>query len=131
MSTHSSILARRIPWLEKPGGLQSTGCKESDTTERLHFHFILLQGFPDSSIGKESACNTGDLDLILGLGRFPGEGKGYALQYSGLENSKDAIVPGVTKSWTRLSCFHFLSATEHSFLYYEKVLYILLLSFGL
>ena len=40
-------------------------------------------GFPDSSAGKESACNVEDLALILGLGRFPGEGKGYPLQYSG------------------------------------------------
>ena len=38
-ATHSSILAWRIPWTEEPGGLQSTGHKESDTTERLHFHF--------------------------------------------------------------------------------------------
>ena len=36
-ATHSSIFAWRIPWTEEPGGLQSTGCKESDTTERLHF----------------------------------------------------------------------------------------------
>ena len=39
MASHSSILAWRIPWTEEPGGLQSTGGKESDTTERLHFHF--------------------------------------------------------------------------------------------
>ena len=39
MATHSSILAWRIPWTEELGGLQSMGCKESDTTERLHFHF--------------------------------------------------------------------------------------------
>ena len=44
-------------------------------------------GFPGSSHGKESACNVGDLGLIPGLGRYPGEGKGYPLQYSGLENS--------------------------------------------
>ena len=39
MATHSSILAWRIPWTEEPGGLQSTGLKESDTTEQIHFHF--------------------------------------------------------------------------------------------
>ena len=44
-------------------------------------------GFPDSSVGKESACNAGDPGSIPGLGRSPGEGKGYPLQYSGLENS--------------------------------------------
>ena len=43
MATHSSILAWRIPWTEEVGGLQSTGCKESDTTERLHFHFMLAK----------------------------------------------------------------------------------------
>ena len=60
---------------------------------------ILLAGFPGGSAGKESACNVGDLDLIPG-GRSPGEGKGYPLQYSGLENSMDYTVHGVTKSWT-------------------------------
>jgi len=52
------------------------------------------------SAGKESACNVGDLGSIPGLGRFPGEGKGYPLQYSGLENSMDCIVLGVAKSQT-------------------------------
>ena len=47
----------------------------------------VLLGFPCGSAGKESACNAGDLGLIPGLGRSPGEGKGYPLQYSGLENS--------------------------------------------
>ena len=49
----------------------------------------------------------GDLGSMPGLGRSPGEGKGYPLQYSGLENSMDCIVNGVTKSWTQLSNFHF------------------------
>ena len=49
----------------------------------------------------------GDLDLILGLGRSPGKRKCYPLQYSGLKNSMDYIVPGVAKSWTRLSDCHF------------------------
>ena len=48
-----------------------------------------------------------DLGSIPGLGRSPGEGKGYPLQYSGLENSMDYIVRGVTESWTRLSDLHF------------------------
>ena len=59
--------------------------------------------------GKESACHVGDLGPISGLGRSPGEGKGYPLQYSGLENSMDCIVHGVAKSWIRLSDFHFTS----------------------
>ena len=55
---------------------------------------------------KEPACIAGDLSSIPGLGRSPGEENGYPLQYSGLENSMDSIVHGVTKSWTRLSDFH-------------------------
>ena len=54
-----------------------------------------------------SVCNVGDLGLIPGLGRSPGEGNGYPLQYSGLENSMDSLVHGVAKSRTRLSDFHF------------------------
>ena len=57
----------------------------------------VCMGFPDSSVGKESACNAGDLGSIPGLGRSPGEGKDYPLQYSGLENSVDCIVHGVAK----------------------------------
>ena len=60
-------------------------------------------GFPCDSADKESTCNVGDLGLIPRLGRSPGEGKGYPLQYSGLEDSMDCIVHGVTKSWTQLS----------------------------
>ena len=56
------------------------------------------RGFPGDSAGKESTCNVGDLGSILGLGRSPGEGNGYPLQYSGLENSMDCIVHGVTES---------------------------------
>ena len=66
-----------------------------------------LPGFSWGSAGKEPACNVGDLGSIPGLRRFAGEGKGYPLQYSGLENSMDCIVHGVTKSWTQLSDFHF------------------------
>ena len=57
-------------------------------------------GFPCGSAGKESACNAGYLGSIPGLGRSPGEGKGYLLQYSGLENFTDCIVHGVTESDT-------------------------------
>ena len=64
-------------------------------------------GFPHSSVGKESTCNAGDPCLISELGRSPGEGKGYPLQCSGLENSMDCIVHGVTESRTGLSNFHF------------------------
>ena len=65
--------------------------------------FKLISG---GSAGKESLCNVGDLGLIPGLGRSPGEGSSYPLQYSDLENSMDYIVHGVTKSQTTLSYFH-------------------------
>ena len=50
----------------------------------------MFLGFPCGSAGKESACNAGDLGLIPGLGKYSGEGKGYPLRYSGLENSMDS-----------------------------------------
>ena len=62
---------------------------------------------PYDSAGKESACNAGALGSIPGLGRSPGEGKGYPLPYSGLENSMDCVVHGVAKSQTWLIDFHF------------------------
>ena len=58
-------------------------------------------GFPGGSAGMESTCSAGDLSLIPGLGRYPGEGKGYPLQYSGLENSMDCIESDMTDD------FHF------------------------
>ena len=73
--------------------------------------------FPCGSAGKESARNAGDLGLIPGLGRSPGEGKGYPLQYSGLENSMDYIY-GVLKSRTQLSDFHFQLWFFHTVEYY-------------
>ena len=65
-----------------------------------------MMGFPGGSAGKESACNARDLSLIPGLGRSPGEGNGYPLQYSGLEKSMDYTVK---KSQAQLSEFHFYS----------------------
>ncbi|CAI9179824.1 unnamed protein product [Rangifer tarandus platyrhynchus] len=69
--TPVQFLIRKIPWRR----------------DRLPTPVFL--GFHCGSAGKESACNAGDLSLIPGLGRSPGEGKGYPLQYSGLENSMD------------------------------------------
>ena len=73
---------------------------------------IGLLYFPCISDSKESACNAGDLGLIPGLGRSPGEWNGHPLQYSFLENSMDrgawwATVHGVAKSWAQLSDSHF------------------------
>ena len=66
-----------------------------------HFHLTSVsQGFPCGSVVKECTCNSGDLGSIPGLGRSPQEGKGYPLQYSGLENSTECIVHGVEKSQT-------------------------------
>ena len=79
MATHSSTLAWKIPWMEEPGGLQSMGSLR-DTTEQLHFHFLLS---------------------------YTGEGNGHPLQCSCLEHLRDegawwAAVYGVAQSWTRL-----------------------------
>ena len=70
------------------------------------------RGFLHSSVGKESACNAGDLGSIPGLGRSPGERKGYPFQYSGLENSTDCYVHWVVKSQTWLTTFTFTSGPE-------------------
>ena len=70
-------------------------------------------GFPCGSAGKESVCSVGDLGSVSGLGRSLGEGNGYPLQYSGLENSMDCIVHGVAKSRTRLSEFNFHYTHTH------------------
>ena len=69
--------------------------------------FLLTVGYPPhphpcGSVGKESACNVGDLGSIPGLGRSPGEGKGYPLQYSGLENTIDESMRS-----KRVGHFHF------------------------
>ena len=77
--------------------------------------------FPCGSAGKESACNAGDLGSVSGLGRSPGEGKGYPLQYSDLENSMDSIVHEVAKSRTRLNNFY-LPGMEELFPRMESIL---------
>ena len=84
---------------------------------------------PCGSAGEESACNAGDLDSIPGSGRSPGEGKGYPLQYSGLENSMGCIVHGFAKSRTRRSDCHF-HWKNHSFDYryiIGKVMFLFLI----
>ena len=71
--------------------------------------FLLLMGFPCVSAGKESACSAGYLGSVPGLGRSPGEGKMYPLQYSGLENSMDLYRPWGRKEsdMTEQLSFHF------------------------
>ena len=73
---------------------------------------IWESGANSGPAGKESACNAGDLGSIPGLGRSPGERKGYSVQYSGLENPMDCVVHGVAKSRTQLSDFYSLQSTD-------------------
>ena len=74
---------------------------------------LLVLGFLDSSAGKESTCNMGDVGLIPGLGRSPGEWKGNPLQDSDPENSMVCIVQGVAESKRRFSfTFTFCSGSE-------------------
>ena len=68
-------------------------------------------GFPCGSAGKDSICNAGNLGSISGLGRSPGERKGYPLQFSGLENSMDYIVHGESDTTVLLSFSVFLGAS--------------------
>ena len=112
MATHCSILAWRSPWIEEPGGLQSMGSQRVShnwvTNTFTLSHSVHWVGLPCSSIGKESACNARDPGSIPGLERSLGEGNGYTLQYSCLENPLNrgawwASVHDVTKSRTWLS----------------------------
>ena len=71
-----------------------------------------MKSFAGGLDGEESSCNVEDLSLIPGLGRSPGEGEGYPLQYYGLENFMDCIVHGISKSWTQLSDLHTYTHTH-------------------
>ena len=71
--------------------------------------FLSFLGFPYGSAGKESTCNVGDLGLIPELGRSPGEGKGYPLQYSGLENSMESPWSCKESDTTERLSLHFTS----------------------
>ena len=106
MSQEATVrtLHRTTDWFQIGKGIQ--GCVLSPS--------LLNLGFPCGSVGKDSACNAGDLGSIPGLGRSPGEEKGFPLQYSGLD-SLDCIAHGVTRSRTRLSDFYF-----HLFNLYAK-----------
>ena len=99
----SACNAGLVPGLERSAG---EGYPLQYPWRRDKLPIPVFLGLPCGSAGKESTCNVEDLGLIPGLGRSPGEGKGYPLQYSGLENSVDCIVHGVTKSQTQPSDFH-------------------------
>ena len=81
--------------------------QEDPLEKRLATHFNILGLLLWLSWQRIRLNNVGDLGSMPGLGRFPGEGEGYPLQYSGLENSMDCLVYGVAKSRMRLSDFHF------------------------
>ena len=109
MATHSGVLAWEIPWTEEPGGLYSPwGHKESDTTERLHFHIHFHYSDRACQVVqwvKNPPANSGDVadtDLTPGLGRSPGVGNGNPLWCSCLgnpwrEEPSGAAVHGVAK----------------------------------
>ena len=98
-----------LPWINLPftENRRSSAMIGSFYLKFLKNISYLLKRLPCGLAGKESACDVGDLDSIPGLGRSPGEGKGYPLQYSGLENFMNCIVHGVAKSRTGLNDFHF------------------------
>ena len=122
----SSILGLKLLTWKRPGLVTIIFCVYSgdhmvfllwsvDKVNCIDCFFVIqpciFKGLPGGSDGKESACSAGDLDLILGLGRSPGEGNGYPLQYSCLENFTDkatwqATIHGVSKSQTQLSAYH-------------------------
>ena len=74
-----------------------------DTNSPTFLHLPLTRGFPDSSFGKESACNAGDLGLIPGSGRSTGEGIGYPLQYSWTSLVAQLVKnpPAMRETWVR------------------------------
>ena len=88
---------------------------QEDLLERDRLPTPAFLGFPHGSARKESACRVEDLGSVPGLGRSPGEGNGYPLQYSDRENSMNDIVPGVSKSHTQLSNWHLTSLTSRDF----------------
>ena len=90
-SVRASLIAQLV---KTPPAVQETLVQflgQEDGWRRDTLPTLVFLGFPGGSAGKESACNAGDLGSIPGLGRYPGEGSIYPLQYSGLENSMDCI----------------------------------------
>ena len=100
-SIHEIFQARVLELVAIAFSSNAGDCSPIPGSGRSAGERIAFLGSPCSSAGKESACNVEDLCLIPGLRRPSEEGKGYPLQYSGLE------IHGVAKSWTGLSDFHF------------------------
>ena len=106
-STQPSLIAQLVKNLPETQETLVQFLSREDLLQRDRLPTPVSLDFSCDSAGKESACNVGDVGLIPGLGRSPGEGKSYPLQYSGLENTMDRTVHGVTKSQIQLSDFHF------------------------
>ena len=100
----SSAVKESACYAEDPGLIPGSG---RSPWRRNRLPTPVFLGFPCGSAGKEFACNAGDLGSMPGLGSCLGEGNSYPLQYSGLENSMDCLVHGVSNSQTLLSDFHF------------------------
>ena len=105
-----SSVGKESPWNAGDPGLIPGSGRSTGKGRGYPLQFL---GFPCGSAGKESTCNPGYLCLIPGLGRSPGEGEGYPLQYSGLENSIDWTVHGVSKSQTWWSNIHFHTVIDN------------------
>ena len=107
MSYEASLIA---PLIKNPPARQETPARflgQEDHWRRDRLPTPIFLGLPCDSAGQESTCNVGDVCSIPGLRRSPGDVKGYPLQYSGLENSMNCMVHGITKSRTQPSNFHF------------------------
>ena len=102
----TSLIARLVKNLPAMQETLAQFLGQEDPWRRNRLSTPVFLGFPGGLAGKESTCHAGDLGLTPGLGRSPGEGRGYQLQYSGLENSMNCIVGGFANSRTRLSDFH-------------------------
>ena len=92
---HESEVAQSCPTLSDPMDCSPTNQEENASSQ--------LRGFPGSSTGKESACNAGDLGLIPGLGRFPGEGIDYPLRYSWASLVAQLVnnPPAIQEAWVQ------------------------------
>ena len=104
-STGSVVVAHGLCCSEACGVFLEQGSNLCPLNWQWILYLSTTPSFPLSSVGKESACNAGDLCSVPGLGRCTGEGNRYPLQYSGLENSVDrgawwATVHGVAESDT-------------------------------
>ena len=113
----------RLSWYILPASLRAQLVKNPPSVQETQLHSWIrkirwrrdglthssVYSLPCGSAGKESTCNVEGLGSIPGLGRSPGEGKGYPLQYSGLENSLDCLVHGAAKSQTpTFTSLHFM-----------------------